>query len=140
MLRRPFAGPVPTRGRAAPTKLEFARFSLWAGTVGFGGGLSVLAMLRSVTVDKKGWLTHREFDNTATVAQMLPGGAAANALALLGLRFYGPRGAVVAYVAFILPGFLSTLALARSTDASAACRRPAPSATGSARPWWASSR
>ena len=47
MLRRPFAGPVPTRGRAAPTKLEFARFSLWAGTVGFGGGLSVLATLRA---------------------------------------------------------------------------------------------
>ncbi len=95
-----------------PTKLQFARFSLWAGVVGFGGGLSVLAMLRARAVDEEGWVTAREFDNTATVAQMLPGGAAANALALLGLRFYGTEGAVGAYSTFIFPGFAVILALA----------------------------
>lgn len=100
------------RGRAAPRKRDFALFSLWAGVVGFGGGLSVLAMLRTTAVERKGWVTEREFDNTATVAQMLPGGAAANALALLGLRFYGTEGAVGAYAAFIFPGFAAILVLA----------------------------
>jgi chromate transporter len=103
---------VPARGRAPPTRLEFARFSLWAGTVGFGGGLSVLGILRARAVGHKGWMTDREFDNTATVAQMLPGGAAANALALLGLRFFGTEGAVGAYATFIAPGFVAVLALA----------------------------
>ena len=101
-----------TRARPSPSKLEFARFSLWAGVVGFGGGLSVLAILRSRAVTEKGWVTEREFDNTATVAQMLPGGAAANALALLGMRFFGTEGAVGAYATFIFPGFVAILALA----------------------------
>jgi chromate transporter len=112
MATHPIGALTPTRARSLPTKLEFARFSLWAGVAGFGGGLSVLAMLRSVSVERKGWLTPREFDNTATVAQMLPGGAAANALALLGLRFFGTEGAVGAYATFIFPGFVAVLALA----------------------------
>ncbi len=98
--------------RGAPSPAAFSRFALWAGAVGFGGGLSVLAMLRSSAVTRRGWLTEREFDDTATVAQMLPGGAAANALALMGLRFFGAGGAVAGYAGFILPGFAATLALA----------------------------
>lgn len=112
----PAPTPAPTKmaraSRTSPSKVEFARFSLWAGVVGFGGGLSVLAILRATAVDRRHWVTDREFDNTATVAQMLPGGAAANALALLGLRFFGTEGAVGAYATFIFPGFAAILALA----------------------------
>ena len=100
------------KARTQPGIPELLRFGLWMGLVGFGGGLSVLAPLRDGAVHRRRWLTEREFDNTATVAQMLPGGAAANALALLGLRFYGAGGALAAYSAFILPGFVATLALA----------------------------
>jgi chromate transporter len=82
------------------------------GVIGFGGGLSVLATVRATSVERRSWLTEREFDNTATVSQMLPGGAAANALALIGLRFFGPVGAALAYAGFILPGFACILALA----------------------------
>jgi chromate transporter len=98
--------------RTQPLLTELVRFGLWMGLVGFGGGLSVVATLRDGAVHRRGWVTEREFDNTATVAQMLPGGAAANALALMGLRFFGARGAFAAYAAFILPGFLATLSLA----------------------------
>jgi chromate transporter len=73
--------------------------------------MSVLGMIRHLA-ERRRWLTEREFDNTATVAQMLPGGAAANALAHVGLRLRGIRGAVAAYVAFIAPGALITLGLA----------------------------
>src|SRR6266568_5025340 len=68
--------------------------------------------LRQATVERRRWLTAREFDNTATVAQMLPGGAAANALSLLGLRNFGLKGAFMTYAAFILPGFGATVLLA----------------------------
>jgi chromate transporter len=95
-----------------PSPRELGSFALWMGTIGFGGGLSVLAILRSTAVDRKSWITDREFDNTATVAQMLPGGAAANALSLIGLRFFGARGALTVYSAFILPGFVATVVLA----------------------------
>lgn len=126
MPRAAITGTSLSRIRTPPTKLEFAWFSLWAGMVGFGGGLSVLGILRSTSVDKKGWITQREFDNTATVAQMLPGGAAANALALLGLRFFGTEGAIGAYGTFILPGFAAVLALAEFYARISAVPRIAP--------------
>jgi chromate transporter len=82
------------------------------GLVGFGGGISVLATMRDLLVVKRRWLTDREFVTTSTVAQMLPGGAAANALAYTGLRFHGAAGAVVAYTGFIAPGACLVTALA----------------------------
>ncbi|WP_242356114.1 MULTISPECIES: chromate efflux transporter [unclassified Anaeromyxobacter] len=101
-----------TATRAIPTHWELARASLWLGTIGFGGGVSVLGMIGHLAVDRRRWLTEREFANTTTVSQMLPGGAAANALAHVGLRLRGMSGALAAYVGFVLPGALLTLALA----------------------------
>jgi chromate transporter len=105
--------PIGTlRARVRPSIPELLKLALHLGLVGFGGGLSVLASLRVLVVERRRWLTQREFVNTATVAQMLPGGAAANALAYIGLRFRGPAGALAGYVGFVLPGFLATLLLA----------------------------
>src|SRR3954471_18364079 len=98
--------------RVRPSLAEFFRGALFLGLVGFGGGLSVLANIRALAVKKRRWLTEREFTNTITVAQMLPGGAAANALAYIGVRFGGLKGAVLGYVGFVLPGWLLVMTLA----------------------------
>ena len=98
--------------RPIPRLSELAVAALALGAIGFGGGISVLASIHDLAVTRRRWLTDREFANTATVAQMLPGGAAANALALVGLRFRGQLGALVGYVAFILPGAVLVFALA----------------------------
>ena len=98
--------------RAKPSLAALARTSALLGAIGFGGGISVLGQMRDALVVRRRWLTDREFDVTATVAQMLPGGAAANALAYTGLRFHGPTGALVAYAAFIAPGALLVAVLA----------------------------
>jgi chromate transporter len=104
---------VPHAGRRPrPTLRELFRVSSLLGLVGFGGGISVLGTMRTLLVLRRRWLTEREFVVTSTVAQMLPGGAAANALAYTGLRFHGPAGAVVAYTGFIAPGALIVTALA----------------------------
>ncbi len=92
--------------------VELFGSALLLGAIGFGGGLSVLANIRDLCVTRRRWLTEREFANTATVSQMLPGGAAANALAYVGLRFHGVAGALAAYAGFIIPGGLLTLGLA----------------------------
>jgi chromate transporter len=111
-----FATPTPSPGsraaRAHVTLADLFRQSLWMGIIGFGGGMSVLGAIHHLAVEKRRWLTEREFANTATVAQMLPGGAASNALAHIGLRFRGIVGAVVGYTGFIVPGAAITLALA----------------------------
>src|SRR4051812_23793677 len=95
------SGPLPATtepsrsvvGSADPSLRDLVRSSLWLGAVGFGGGLSVLANIRTHTVEQRRWLTDPEFNSIAAVSQMLPGGASANALAQIGLRFQGFRGA-----------------------------------------------
>jgi chromate transporter len=109
--------PATTDAAAPPSRVRpnlwaYFRASLFLGVVGFGGGLSVLANIQALVVKKRRWMTEREFMNTVTVSQMLPGGAAANALAYMGLRFGGWQGALLGYVGFVLPGFLAVMALA----------------------------
>jgi chromate transporter len=69
-------------------------------------------MMHELFVVRRRWLTEREFVATATVSQMLPGGAAANALAYTGMRFFGIAGGVATYLAFIAPGALLVTGLA----------------------------
>jgi chromate transporter len=108
-----FAPELPSgRRRIRPTLGGLVRASAWLGISGFGGGMSVLATMHDLVVVRRRWLTEREFVNAATVSQMLPGGAAANALALTGLTFLGPAGAAAAYGAFIAPGAVIVTALA----------------------------
>src|SRR5260370_37214678 len=98
----PVGTTAPSRSR--PGLAPFFRASLYLGVVGFGGGLSVLANIHALVVMKRRWMTERELTNTVTVAQMLPGGAAANALAYIGLRLGGLPGALLGYVRFVPPG------------------------------------
>jgi chromate transporter len=89
--------------RERPSRRDLFTTALWLGCVGFGGGISVLSQIDGEVVKRRGWLTPREFSNTVTVSQMLPGGAAANALAYIGMRFGGWAGALAGYVGFVLP-------------------------------------
>jgi chromate transporter len=106
----PSIPPAPARVR--PTRAQYFRASLFLGVLGFGGGLSVLANINALVVKKRRWLTDREFTNAVTVSQMLPGGASANTLAYVGLRFGGVPGALLGYTGFVLPGWVAVMALA----------------------------
>lgn len=82
------------------------------GTVGFGGGLAVIAQIRQLTVQKRGWLTDSEFVEGFALAQSLPGTSAGNAATYIGLKLRGWRGACVAMTGFILPSMLMMIGLA----------------------------
>jgi chromate transporter len=97
--------------RQRPSRRDLFTTAFWLGCVGFGGGISVLSQIDGEVVKKRGWLTAREFSNTVTVSQMLPGGAAANALAYIGMRFGGWAGGLAGYVGFVLPGVVAVGAL-----------------------------
>src|SRR5260370_27023993 len=126
----PVAGPARSSGRnllyckhmdghaseapAAPSRVrpdlgQYFRAALFLGVVGFGGGLSVLANIHSLVVQRKRWLTEREFTNAVTISQMLPGGAAANALAYIVLRFGGMVGALLRCVGFLPPASVALM-------------------------------
>ncbi len=104
-------GTVRASERERPSRRGLFVTALRIGLVGFGGGISVLSNIDDALVRRRRWLTPREFAHTITVAQMLPGGAAANALAYVGLRFGGWSGALLGYAGFVLPGAVAVLVL-----------------------------
>ncbi len=104
-------GTVRGNDRERPSRRALFFTALRIGLLGFGGGLSVLSNIDDALVRRRRWLTPREYSHTITVAQMLPGGAAANALAFVGLRFGGWTGALLGYLGFVLPGTVAVLVL-----------------------------
>lgn len=82
------------------------------GLVGFGGGLAVIAQVRTLTVRRRRWLTDIEFAEGFALAQSLPGTAAGNLVTYVGLKLRGWRGAGVAMAGFILPSTLLMIGLA----------------------------
>jgi chromate transporter len=82
------------------------------GLIGFGGGLAVIAQIRTLTVRKRGWLTDAEFVEGFALAQSLPGTSAGNAATYIGLKLRGWRGACAAMSGFILPSMLMMIGLA----------------------------
>lgn len=82
------------------------------GLVGFGGGIAVLAQIRTLTVRKRQWLTDSEFAEAVALAQSLPGTSAGNSVTYIGVRLRGWRGAAAAMSGFILPSMLMMIALA----------------------------
>ncbi len=82
------------------------------GTVGFGGGLAVIAHIRNVAVAERHWLTEQDFASGFALAQTLPGTSAGNMATYVGLRLRGWRGAGVALAGFILPSMLMMITLA----------------------------
>lgn len=113
---------VRRRVRGARTRLErvsrtatlgglFLSF-LKIGLVGFGGGLAVIAQVRSLVVRKRRWLTDAEFIEGFALAQSLPGTSAGNTVTYVGLRLRGWRGACVSMSGFILPSMLMMILLA----------------------------
>ncbi|HKR02836.1 MAG TPA: chromate transporter [Pyrinomonadaceae bacterium] len=82
------------------------------GLVGFGGGLAVIAQIRTLTVNHRNWLTDKEFVEGFALAQSLPGTSAGNAATYIGLKLRGWRGAAVSMIGFILPSMLMMIGLA----------------------------
>ena len=76
---------------------------------GFGG---VLAVVQRELVEKKKWLTQAEFIEDWAVAQILPGPNVVNLSLMLGDRFFGVRGALMALAGMLFFPLLLELALA----------------------------
>ncbi|MFL6211508.1 MAG: chromate transporter [Pyrinomonadaceae bacterium] len=82
------------------------------GATGFGGGLAVIAQIRTLAVQRRDWFTEHEFAEAFALAQSLPGTNAGNVVTYIGLRLRGWRGAAVALAGFILPSMLSMIGFA----------------------------
>jgi chromate transporter len=76
----------------------FAGF-LKVSMLGFGGGL---VWARRIVVEQKAWMDDREFADTLTLCQFMPGPNIVGITVCVGSRLRGPIGAITAVVGFIL--------------------------------------
>ena len=106
----PPASPADTAARPHSLSALFLAFTLLA-LQGFGG---VLAVAQRDLVDRRRWLTAGEFVEAFSVAQLLPGPNVVNLSLMVGDRFFGWRGALVALGGILALPLLLVLALAAS--------------------------
>lgn len=76
---------------------------------GFGG---VLAVVQRELVEKKQWLTPQKFLEDWAVAQILPGPNVINLSLMIGERYFGVRGTLVAMAGMLMFPMVVVLALA----------------------------
>lgn len=81
----------------------------WLALQGFGG---VLAVVQRELVEKKQWLTREQFVEDWAVAQILPGPNVLNLSLMIGDRYFGVRGALVAMAGMLTFPLLIVLVLA----------------------------
>src|SRR2546429_7336997 len=79
------------------------------GARSFGG---VLPSAHYVMVEQRQWLTPEDFTETLGLCQVLPGPNIGNVAILLGKRWLGLRGAIVAFLGLFALPYLWVLALA----------------------------
>lgn len=75
------------------------------------GGPAMVAYIKRMSVQRKHWLSEESFNDGVALCQMLPGATAMQTTAYVGFRARGIRGALLAFVGFVLPAFLAMCAL-----------------------------
>ena len=99
--------PTPAKLPVGPREL-FLAFNQLA-LSGFGG---VLPWAHRSLVERKGWLTQREFVETLALGQLLPGPNIGNMAVMIGYRFSGYAGAAAAFGGLVAGPFLLMIAVA----------------------------
>lgn len=83
------------------------RFWLWLGLTSFGGPGAQISTLRAEVVDKRGWLSAEQFGRALGLCFFLPGPEAQQMVAWTAWKLGGWRSAVLASLAFVVPGLLA---------------------------------
>ena len=77
----------------------------------FGGPAGQIGVIHRLVVDERGWVSESRFLHALSYCMMLPGPEAQQLATYLGWRLHGVRGGLIAGTLFVVPGFVSILAL-----------------------------
>jgi chromate transporter len=97
------------KGRTTPGMADLFLGFLSLGLLGFGG---IAPWARYIIVERRAWLSEREYAEFIGVGQVLPGSNTVNAAILIGQRFHGLPGAAVAVTALMTMPLLVLVVLA----------------------------
>ncbi len=91
---------------------ELATLFLRLGVTAFGGPAAHIAMMRDEVVDRRRWLTDKEFLDLVAATNLIPGPNSTELAIHLGYRRGGLAGLALAGVCFILPAALVVAGIA----------------------------
>ncbi len=91
---------------------ELAIIFLRLGATSFGGPLAHIALMRQEFVERRGWLSEREFLDLNSAVNLIPGPNSTELAMHIGWKRAGFAGLLVAGACFILPAMVMVLALA----------------------------
>jgi chromate transporter len=110
--------PVTRLGRRSSTLAgmpvtykEAARTWMRVGLLSFGGPAGQIAVMHRILVDEKRWISEERFLHALSYCMLLPGPEAQQLATYIGWLLHGTRGGLTAGILFILPGFVSIMAL-----------------------------
>ncbi|MDR2010514.1 MAG: chromate transporter [Bacteroidales bacterium] len=82
------------------------------GAFTLGGGYSMIPLIQKEVVEKKRWLSEKDFIDTLAVAQSAPGVMAVNTAIFVGYKLKGLKGSIVTTLGCALPSFIIILLVA----------------------------
>ena len=94
-----------------PRLKEFVLYFLRLGTFGFGGPIALTGYMQRDLVERRGWVSQRDYKEGLTLAQLAPGPLAAQLAIYLGWSRAGVWGATLVGLAFVAPSLVMVLAL-----------------------------
>jgi chromate transporter len=93
------------------TLRELLLYFLRLGTTGFGGPIALVGYMQRDLVEKRRWISKRDYLEGLALAQLAPGPLAAQLAIYLGWVRAGVIGATLVGVAFVLPSFVMVIAI-----------------------------
>ncbi len=90
---------------------EALRVWIRVAATSFGGPAGQIAVMHRIVVEEKRWVSEARFLHALNFCMLLPGPEAQQLATYLGWLLHGTKGGLVAGTLFVLPGFLSILAL-----------------------------
>ena len=102
---------TPAAPGTGPSFAAAARFWLHLGLVSFGGPAGQIAVMHREVVERRGWVSERQFSGALNFCMLLPGPEALQLAIYLGWKLHGIRGGLLAGLGFIGPAVLLLLGL-----------------------------
>lgn len=104
----------PTAAHAPDHGIPFAEaVRVWArvAALSFGGPAGQIAVMHRILVEEKRWIGEHRFLHALNYCMLLPGPEAQQLAVYIGWLLHKTKGGLVAGTLFVLPGFLSIMAL-----------------------------
>jgi chromate transporter len=93
-----------------PTLADFLKTSFYIGVIGYGGP-AILALMKKIFVHEKEWISEKEFMNSLSLAQILPGTYGVSIMGYIGFKLYKFLGGILAPLFYLLPATISMIPL-----------------------------